>query len=312
MSKEMVKRDLDVVELCGSKVWANGRAAVVGADASLLDVEKGLHTCVELSLKCDWWIGDIVNQAEAIFGEQYHAIESLVAERAGMALDTIQRHKLTASRFKIEERMACEISKHRMVENMPKPERKALLSRAIEEKLTANDLREILKARKGEKKGTNKHQYLLAKWNVREKEIDMGSLYEMLSEEGSRSFTREEFERFGIADMNDTSTVYVIMKKPIVDPDKMDGLLVDGDEEEEAVTVDSEVTDELVDEATAIILKTSRASTSSLQRRLQIGYTKAANLIEELEVRGIIGPPKGDGSPRDVLIERVEKEERAF
>ncbi len=45
-----------------------------------------------------------------------------------------------------------------------------------------------------------------------------------------------------------------------------------------------------------------RASASLLQRRLRIGYPRAARLIDELEELGIVGPSQGGGRDRDVLI----------
>ena len=44
-----------------------------------------------------------------------------------------------------------------------------------------------------------------------------------------------------------------------------------------------------------------RASISMLQRRLKIGYTRAARLIEQMEEEGIIGPPTEGSKPREVL-----------
>ena len=61
-------------------------------------------------------------------------------------------------------------------------------------------------------------------------------------------------------------------------------------------------TDELLESAVEIIRQTRRASTSSLQRRLRIGYTRAARLMDMLEERGIIGPPQGS-DPREILID---------
>ena len=55
--------------------------------------------------------------------------------------------------------------------------------------------------------------------------------------------------------------------------------------------------EELLDEAVKIILQYQTASTSMIQRRLKIGYNKAAGIIEELESRGIIGP--GDGGRKE-------------
>ena len=60
--------------------------------------------------------------------------------------------------------------------------------------------------------------------------------------------------------------------------------------------------DELLEAAIEIIRQTRRASTSSLQRRLRIGYTRAARLIDLLEERGVVGPPRGS-DPREILID---------
>ncbi len=60
--------------------------------------------------------------------------------------------------------------------------------------------------------------------------------------------------------------------------------------------------DELLSQAIEIIRETQRASTSSLQRRLRIGYTRAARIIDILEERGILGPPRGS-EPREILID---------
>ena len=60
--------------------------------------------------------------------------------------------------------------------------------------------------------------------------------------------------------------------------------------------------DELMNSAIEIIRQTRRASTSSLQRRLRIGYTRAARLMDILEDKGVIGPPQGS-DPREILID---------
>lgn len=60
--------------------------------------------------------------------------------------------------------------------------------------------------------------------------------------------------------------------------------------------------DELLEAAVEIIRQTRRASTSSLQRRLRIGYTRAARLMDLLEEKGIVGPPSGS-DPREILID---------
>jgi len=67
-------------------------------------------------------------------------------------------------------------------------------------------------------------------------------------------------------------------------------------------SIDDGSDDELLTQAVEIIRETHRASTSSLQRRLRIGYTRAARLIDILEERGVVGPPCGSG-PREILID---------
>ena len=60
--------------------------------------------------------------------------------------------------------------------------------------------------------------------------------------------------------------------------------------------------DQLIDKAIAIVQETQRASASMLQRRLRIGYPRAARLIDELEELGVVGPSQGEGREREVLI----------
>ena len=60
--------------------------------------------------------------------------------------------------------------------------------------------------------------------------------------------------------------------------------------------------DPLLADATAIVAGEKRASVSFLQRRLRIGYTRAARLIDILEQKGIVGPATGTSKTRDVLL----------
>ena len=63
---------------------------------------------------------------------------------------------------------------------------------------------------------------------------------------------------------------------------------------------DNEDDDDLYEDARVAVVEAGKASTSYLQRRLRVGYSRAARLIDMLEERGVIGP--GDGSkPRQVL-----------
>ncbi|QBG49335.1 DNA translocase FtsK [Verrucomicrobia bacterium S94] len=74
------------------------------------------------------------------------------------------------------------------------------------------------------------------------------------------------------------------------------------DSDEAYALQDAEASDELLDQAIEIILRDQRASTSYIQRCLRIGYNRAANLIEEMERRGIVGPQIGS-TPREILID---------
>jgi S-DNA-T family DNA segregation ATPase FtsK/SpoIIIE len=60
--------------------------------------------------------------------------------------------------------------------------------------------------------------------------------------------------------------------------------------------------DELFEEAVAIVLDSKQASTSFLQRRMKVGYSRAARLMDELEFAGIVGPAEG-AKPREILVE---------
>lgn len=59
--------------------------------------------------------------------------------------------------------------------------------------------------------------------------------------------------------------------------------------------------DELYDQAVQVILDAKQASVSLLQRRMRIGYTRAARLIDQMEARAVVGPYEGS-KPREVLI----------
>jgi DNA segregation ATPase FtsK/SpoIIIE, S-DNA-T family len=64
---------------------------------------------------------------------------------------------------------------------------------------------------------------------------------------------------------------------------------------------DGEEEDELFQEAIGWVVRAKQASTSLLQRRLKVGYSRAARLLDLMEQRGIVGPPDGS-KPRKVLI----------
>jgi S-DNA-T family DNA segregation ATPase FtsK/SpoIIIE len=75
-----------------------------------------------------------------------------------------------------------------------------------------------------------------------------------------------------------------------------------------ALTGDSGDDDDLYEQAVELVRRLEKASVSLLQRRLRIGYTRAARLIDMMEARGVVGPAKdGSSKPRDVLPLSKEK-----
>jgi S-DNA-T family DNA segregation ATPase FtsK/SpoIIIE len=63
-------------------------------------------------------------------------------------------------------------------------------------------------------------------------------------------------------------------------------------------------TDELIDKALEVAQHHNKLSTSLLQRRLRIGYPRAARLMDQLEERGVVGPSDGSKS-REVIINQT-------
>ncbi len=66
---------------------------------------------------------------------------------------------------------------------------------------------------------------------------------------------------------------------------------------------DTDAEDELFDDAKVAVMEAGKASTSYLQRKLRIGYSRAARLMDLLEEKGVIGPADG-AKPREVLVGR--------
>lgn len=76
---------------------------------------------------------------------------------------------------------------------------------------------------------------------------------------------------------------------------------IDSSDEEGGAFLEGEE-DEMLNKALEVLKASKRASTSMLQRRLRIGYNRAARLMEDLEDRGIVGPENGS-SPREILVD---------
>ncbi|MFN3481852.1 DNA translocase FtsK [Rhabdaerophilum calidifontis] len=101
-------------------------------------------------------------------------------------------------------------------------------------------------------------------------------------------------------------------------PDYVDAVTVDLEGEESAACEqDGAVFDkgnfgeepaDLYDQAVAVVLRDKKASTSYVQRRLQIGYNRAASIIERMEREGIVGPANHAGK-REILIETAGRDD---
>ena len=66
-----------------------------------------------------------------------------------------------------------------------------------------------------------------------------------------------------------------------------------------------EETDELYDDAVQLVTELQTASVSMLQRRFRVGYSRAARIVDQMEMRGVVGPPDGS-RPRQVLVSKEE------
>jgi len=86
---------------------------------------------------------------------------------------------------------------------------------------------------------------------------------------------------------------------PVADVPPWEKLLTEPDEDEDS---------DLIEKATSIVRSTQRASASLLQRRLRIGYPRAARLLDQLEELGVVGPSQGGGRERDVLVSETDEE----
>ncbi len=96
----------------------------------------------------------------------------------------------------------------------------------------------------------------------------------------------EEIERK--AAQTGSKTAAATASEPDPNPDELDG-------------------DEMLPQAVDVILETKQASVSMLQRRLKLGYARAARIVDEMEEKGIVGPFQGS-KPRDILITKEQWE----
>jgi DNA segregation ATPase FtsK/SpoIIIE, S-DNA-T family len=94
----------------------------------------------------------------------------------------------------------------------------------------------------------------------------------------------------------------------IHNPDMMDSLkqkLTEEENNKEGFDIFSRGEDPLYDTAKNVVLESMKASASLLQRRLQVGYARAARLMDMLEERGVVGPADG-AKPREIIGDTLE------
>jgi hypothetical protein len=90
--------------------------------------------------------------------------------------------------------------------------------------------------------------------------------------------------------------------KTLGEPDYIDEeIFIDEDDEDDGPSLfDDGDGDPLFEQALEIVLQQGKASASYIQRKLKIGYNRAARLVELMEERGIVGPAQGS-KPRDIV-----------
>ncbi len=88
--------------------------------------------------------------------------------------------------------------------------------------------------------------------------------------------------------------------KTLAKPDYIDEEIFFDSEEDDVPDDNYSVNDPLMSKSIEIVAAAGKASASYLQRRLKIGYNRAARIVEEMEMRGIVGPPNGS-KPREVI-----------
>ncbi len=89
-------------------------------------------------------------------------------------------------------------------------------------------------------------------------------------------------------------------------PDYIEDITI-GDSDEDEKAFDESDYDDKYDEAVALVTKTRQASISFVQRRLRIGYNRAARLVEIMEHEGIVGPQIGS-KPREILVRSYDED----
>ncbi|MDR2079517.1 MAG: DNA translocase FtsK, partial [Treponema sp.] len=89
--------------------------------------------------------------------------------------------------------------------------------------------------------------------------------------------------------------------KGLGEPDYIDDeIFIDDDEDDLGPSLFDDENDPLYEKALEIVMQQQKASASYIQRRLKIGYNRAARLVELMEHNGVVGPAQGS-KPRELL-----------
>jgi S-DNA-T family DNA segregation ATPase FtsK/SpoIIIE len=117
---------------------------------------------------------------------------------------------------------------------------------------------------------------------------------------GTSSLTRVHGAYVSEAEINRLTAFWKAQGAPVYDPEILKPRAEDG----ESMDGEDEIADELYDQAIAAVSDMRHVSISLLQRKMRIGYNRAARMIERMEREGIVGPADG-AKPREVLIRPV-------
>ncbi|MCR2042716.1 DNA translocase FtsK 4TM domain-containing protein [Anaerosalibacter massiliensis] len=135
--------------------------------------------------------------------------------------------------------------------------------------------------------------------------LDMGGAEKLLGK-GDMLFYPSNFSkplRVQGAFVDDEEVVEVVKFLKEQKSVEYDEEIIDSMENKSIIDKDKENEDELLPEAINLVIEEDQASISLLQRKLRIGYARAARLIDEMEERGIVGGHEGS-KPRKVLIDK--------
>jgi S-DNA-T family DNA segregation ATPase FtsK/SpoIIIE len=119
--------------------------------------------------------------------------------------------------------------------------------------------------------------------------------------QGSDMSKPERMQCANVSEDQVKAVVSFIKKHNIGLPDEISlGETLDDDRSIASANIDDSDDDELYEDARAVVIEAGKASTSYIQRKLKVGYSRAARLIDLLEERGVVGPADG-AKPREVM-----------